>query len=82
MEDAIVPIADEVEPAGFFGKKPDDMTVGDTLVYSGVVVAACVAIPLAVMGAVAAGQSLWTKIRTKRREPKLKVIRTKNANTN
>jgi hypothetical protein len=69
MEDAIETI-DEVEPKGFFGKKPDDMTVGDTLVYSGVVVAICVAAPLAVIGVIEVGQRVWKKFR----KPKLTLV--------
>jgi hypothetical protein len=51
------------EALNFWNKKPDDMSVGDTLIASGVIVTACVAAPFVVVGAIYAGEAAWRKIR-------------------
>lgn len=82
MEDAIVPIENEVEPPGFFKKHPDDMNVGDTIIFIGVLTTACVAAPFAVIGVIEGTRSLWTRLQKRNRKSKLKIAETVNVNMN
>jgi hypothetical protein len=62
--------ATENETISLWNKKPEDMTVGDSLVFTGVAAAICVAAPFVAIGVVAGCARIWDKIR----RPKLKLV--------